>query len=369
MHLGMDPEFVIVNKLGRPIPAHKAGIPGPGEKRMLAPDPATTDERTGKLRYNPETDWQTRCFRDGYMVEFNVRPQTCRQSLTHLLRNGVAILQRELKEKGLTLAAIPAVRINLARDMKDAPPDVMQFGCKPSLDAYNGEVKIPPIDAISHPYRYAGGHMHFGYSGNEEEKWMLNKDNHADAVKLLDLYLGLPLTALFNNRRTYLRRRYYGQAGEYRSQQYLKPDSHKPAHWADTQWAAYVKTQVGIEYRTPGPEMWNAAWVASFAYGVGRFVMTGYKQLLKKYDRKLGDGVRAAINTGYQLDEMLKYATLVTGNNDYPTQEFLAYMVKSAPSKFGLLTDGEQAVTNGFRDWAYQRADLKVATNNGRYLA
>lgn len=328
MYFGTDPEYLIVNKLGHPVPAHKAGF-GDKEHKTVLRVPL----------YSGPDDWESRAFRDGYMVEVNIKPNTCRQTITFRMQRAVKKLQERLRPSGYRLVATPAVRINLERDMKDAPEDVKQFGCEPSYDAYELEAKIPPIDAMTHPLRYAGGHLHFGHSGGNNLDWMKDKEQHPKFVKMLDLYVGLPLTYLFDSKQTFQRRRFYGQAGEFRSQKYGKG-----------------ATQIGVEYRTPGPEVWNSPWVASFAMGAGRHIGTNLQKVWKRWDKGIEADLVAAINTGKGVEKLLKLAVL-PGYHEYPTT-FLQ-LKKHAPRKLALGRVAEDTIGEGFYDWSCKH-NIKV---------
>lgn len=334
MYFGTDPEYLIVNKLGRPVPAHKAGFGDKEHKMVLR-----------SALYGGPDDWESRVFRDGYMVEVNIKPDTCRQTTTHRMQRAIQALQQKLRPK-YQLVSRAAVKINLARDMKDAPEDVLQFGCEPSYDAYELEAKIPPIDAITHPFRYAGGHLHFGHSGDKRLDWMKNKDIHPMFVKLMDLYVGLPLTYLFDSKYTFWRRRFYGQAGEFRSQRYGKGE-----------------TQIGVEYRTPGPEVWNEPWVASFAMGTGRYIGHNLKVLATKWDKGIEGDLIGAINTGVDVEKLVKRLQLPF--HEYPAT-FLPLKEK-APKVLKLGKSSDQSISYGFYDWA-RINKVEVADRDGRYM-
>ena len=333
MYFGTDPEYLIVNRLGRPVPAHKAGFGDKNNKKVLYQNTWDT---------GPDA-WESRAFRDGYMVEVNVKPDTCRQTTTHRMKRAIAALQKMVEPKYRIIAA-PAVKINLKADMKDAPDDVLQFGCEPSYDAYTGDTKVPPIDAITHPFRYAGGHLHFGHSGNAKYDWMRAKKNHPGFVKLMDLYVGLPLTYLFDDKRTFWRRRFYGQAGEYRSQQYGKG-----------------VTQIGVEYRTPGPEVWNEPWVASFAMGTGRYIGQNYQVLTAKWDKGIEGDLVGAINTGTDVEKLVKRLQLPF--HEYPATWLK--LKKFAPKVLKLGKSPDQQITAGLMGWMDGHR-LEISDNEAR---
>ena len=321
MIFGTDPEYLAVNKLGRPVPAHKVGFGDKAHKTVL---------------YNPgygvNDGWESRAFRDGYMIEVNIQPNTCRQTVTHRMKRALENLARKIAPK-YKLVATAAVKISLKTDLKNAPEDVLQFGCDPSYCAYEGEAKIPLIDAISHPFRYGGGHIHYGYfAGDRRLSWMKNPSNHPKFIKLLDRHVGVPLAYLFDSKQSFMRRRFYGQAGEFRSQRYGK-----------------LPHEVGVEYRTPGPEVWNAPWIASYVMGAGRYIGQNFKELAKKWDKSMEDDLRLAINTGEGAEKMLKHALLPKFHECPKDFRPLKRMV---PTGIALLKSQADTVNDGFYHWA-----------------
>jgi hypothetical protein len=209
--------------------------------------------------------------------------------------------------------------------MKNAPDDVKQFGCEPSWDAYTGETKTPPIDAMTHPWRYAGGHLHFSDAPAVTSAKGKPTPQLRKIVKLMDLYIGLPLTCVFGDRLTYQRRKYYGQAGEFRPQ-------------------TYSHNRYGVEYRTPGPEVWRAPWVASFAMGVGRDICLREHSL--KFDDGMADDLQAAINTGVGRWKLVK------GLAGHFTPIDVKRMAAKAPvSLRSMIGADDLAIMDGFKHW------------------
>lgn len=293
--LGTDPElFLVHGTTGRPVPAHRF-FPGKDAKR----DAGVAG---------------TKVFRDGYAVELNLTPQACRETLTHNFYYVIAALSKELAQAGVRLAALPAVEIDLDSDMRDAPEDVQHFGCDPAWDAYTGMPGTIPLDAMTHPYRYAGGHMHLGapyhmWFHNTEDKpywaeyktlfqerynWMRNAEQVALFMRMADLYVGVPLSYWFHKPETFARRQYYGRAGEFRFQEYgTNQETGKPL-------------AIGVEYRVPGPEVWNAPPVASFAFGVLRTLAFRFNEFAAKWDAKIEPDVQGAINGGEGLRSLVR---------------------------------------------------------------
>lgn len=166
-------------------------------------------------------------FWDGFQAETTVDPLVnlsgdlrgtpeCHQ----LLALNVGRQIQLLAEKGLNIAPTPIWRI---------PSDMLRYaseahvalGCDPSWNAYASWGRC-----VEEPrklqWRFAGGHVHFQLTAEERQ----DKSNVRYLVKTLDALLGVPSVCLAQNYDHFIRRRYYGLAGEYRL----------PAH--------------GLEYRT-----------------------------------------------------------------------------------------------------------------------
>lgn len=337
---GTDPEYLVLDEKDRPVPAHKVKFPSAKRKLTL------------------EGYDHSKAFRDGYAVEINVTPVTCRQTITFEMQRALLGVTK-LLPPGYKLATVPAWKIDL-KQMVGAPSDVKQFGCSPSLCAYTGAQKIPPIDAMSHEWRYSGAHLHFSayweegqYDNRTDEYSMVpspaeiqDPSTYPDMVKLMDMYIGLPLTCMFHRPELYQRRRFYGQAGEYRAQDYgdfIDDDGNK-------------QHSRGLEYRTPGPELWNLPWLASLALSTGRYIIHNRKRLMKRYDAKLGEAVRNAIDTGEDRWKLLRW---LPGTHYTPTLWRHLYLHKpyeSTPET--LMTASSTDVTDGFYHW-FQKTGKK----------
>lgn len=112
----------------------------------------------------------------------------------------------------------PVAEFDTAYAKKDKEAAV--FGCDPDKSAWGAGCKPGTIDAATHPWRYAGGHIHIGHPT------FFSEPNVRLTCKKLDRTVGLAIQALGNNK-DWRRRLVYGRPGIYR----LQP-------W-------------GMEYRTP----------------------------------------------------------------------------------------------------------------------
>ena len=253
--IGSDPEFFIKDPLGRPVPAH----------RFFPYKTHATVVGDGVIAY-----------RDGYALELNIKPGRTGLEVVNRIMAGVRGAAR-LLPPGYYLEALPTVSINLAEDLKDAPEDVLHFGCEPSYCAYTGARKVPRINAWEHPKRYAGLHMHFSAPEREIRpgrrfSWLTDIRNHRLFIRMLDGFLtSKPRPGDAE------RRRYYGQAGEYRPQQY--PGA------------------MGIEYRTPSPWLWSLPKQAvAFCFDRGYDIFKDFQFYKNGWSEN--PGARSLINRG-----------------------------------------------------------------------
>ncbi len=336
MQLGADPEFFILDKSGKPVSAHKffrgkedkhcAENPSDDWTRYIAQniyDPRVVGNGGYRKRNEEEAQqfWKgtkassgNKLFRDGFAVEFNPFTNECRDSLANNFVTCVVGAQEMLGED-YKLHSLSTVAIDVDEDLKGAPADLLTFGCDPSWDAYTGEKKVAKVDAMTHPFRYAGGHMHFStykgaytlaldykslYSNGTtaqgptakennsvgDETVLLRPEDYPLLVKMFDLYVGLPLTYIYESDLIYARREVYGQAGEYRPQKYGDP-------------------YMGVEYRSPGPEMWRHMATTGMAFSTARFVIRNFQQLKETWNKDAEPFINVAMNTGKGLEELL----------------------------------------------------------------
>lgn len=207
MTLGFDPEIFVEDKDGKVVPAFE--FLGSKEK----PD-KTQVHHSG----NQNVYW------DGFQAEFETPANfTCLgyvSDAVHLGLKRVSQLAKQYK-KGAKLS--PQVVVKIPDELRlTAKEEHVQFGCAPSFNVYG--LKGNTNDGRSVPYRFAGGHIHFGINSYLPSK--LNQNQIDEIVKSLDALIALPCVSLLEKFDDPIRREYYGLPGEYRL----------PAH--------------GIEYRT-----------------------------------------------------------------------------------------------------------------------
>lgn len=267
--VGGDPEYLITDLKGTPVPAHRFGIPYIKSEKV--------DSSDGQYG------------RDGYALETNPTPARCRaylsQSNKRILKEVEARLGPQYRIIGRSSWPVSKA------DLKDAPEDVLSFGCSPSMDAYTEDWKMTEIHPLT-PFRFAGGHFHYGSLRETDGYYqpvrsLTDKKFHPRLVRLMDLFIGIPEVVIFGGTDAVIRRKYYGRAGEYRSH-------------------TYGMQSVGVEYRVPGSEAWNHQAIVGMFSGVGRYLAYDFKDYEKYDDKARWADVQNAINTGEGAEALLQ---------------------------------------------------------------
>lgn len=151
-----------------------------------------------------------RYFWDGWQAEFRTRVSgTCLAYFTDGVRRDLLKLNAYVRHKlpqGARLVLDSVVPVKT----KGVSAERVALGCEPSLNAY-GEPPLAGLNPRQIPFRFAGGHIHLGFSkGNFVGNWV------EPVVKGMDRIVGLSAVCLAHNLDNQLRRRFYGRAGEYR---------------------------------------------------------------------------------------------------------------------------------------------------------
>ena len=190
---GSDPEIFVVDKDNNLIPAF-AFLPD--KKNAIKAD----THKTGWLPNN--------IYWDGFQAEFDTFASTCFSGQADSIHFGLQGLLKAAR------AYDKNARLSL-RTVFDIPPDMLaegkpehvNFGCMPSLNAYNMKgLELPGHEV---PFRPAGGHMHLAF-------YNLKSNDAVKIVKAMDAILGVACVSLFAQFDDPRRRTLYGLAGEYR---------------------------------------------------------------------------------------------------------------------------------------------------------
>lgn len=163
---------------------------------------------------------------DGMALEFNTNPAKTFEEFNANITSVLAKLQTMIPE-GYTFDFSPVAQFG--KEYIDAQPEeAKMLGCDPDYNAYNGLVNPKPDANMG--IRTASGHIHIGWTSDQD----VTDPDHIEAcqmvVKQLDITLGL-MCRIWDKDTT--RRSMYGNFGAYRVKPY------------------------GVEYRTP-----SNVWVA-----------------------------------------------------------------------------------------------------------
>jgi len=149
---------------------------------------------------------------DGMALEINVPPAENAKDFIAGFHATMAALRKELPDFTFDFSPVA----HFGREMIDAqPPEAQALGCEPDYNAYTGKVNVPPN--ANAPFRTASGHIHIGWTENQE----ISDPDHMEACcmlsKQMDYYLGLP-SLMWDHDVT--RRELYGKAGCFRPKSY-----------------------------------------------------------------------------------------------------------------------------------------------------
>lgn len=187
--LGADPEIFVENGEGKMIPAFSF-LPSKYE-------PLRTPE--GQTYYM-----------DGLQCEFNVAPSSKISEALLSVRTGMKAVLRAGQQKDPTARLSTKTVFDVPLSvLAELPVEFTEFGCMPSYNVYG----ITGRGGEGHtvPYRFAGGHIHFGITDSDEAM-----EKIPSIVRALDATLGVACVSLFENLDNPVRREYYGLAGEHR---------------------------------------------------------------------------------------------------------------------------------------------------------
>lgn len=233
----------------------------------LGADPEVFVERDGQIvpawEFLPKNTPEANCYWDGVQAEFRVegRP-TCQDYFSGFLYNSLNNLHSRLP-KGAKFTLKSTIEVP-ASVLETASEEHLAFGCKPSLNAYGhiGQVVEQPRML---PYRFAGGHIHFGLGE------LCGDPRAVEGIKMMDAVLGVA-SVVFSPEESPIRRQFYGLAGEYRL----------PAH--------------GVEYRTLSNFWLRCPQVYYWTFSTGRKAFQLGWQGLRRYFQASDAEVCAAIN-------------------------------------------------------------------------
>lgn len=150
---------------------------------------------------------------DGMALEFNIEPAATWKEWRDNL-NAVLGQLRDMVPSNHEFHFVPVAEFG--KEYIDAQPeDAKKLGCTPDYNAYTGEQN--PTPNAEFPFRTASGHVHIGWTEDEDPYDPEHFEACRQLVKQLDVYLGLT-SLIWDQDKT--RRELYGKAGAFRPKSY-----------------------------------------------------------------------------------------------------------------------------------------------------
>jgi hypothetical protein len=145
-------------------------------------------------------------------------------------------VRRSINDDGISVPLSVSPRLDLPAEIREQlTEDHLKLGCNPSKNIYGLSGNLGAAAQL--PTRWAGGHMHVCIPKCYRENTLVVER----CIRNIDAIAGVALVSMVGKFDDTERRRYYGQAGEYRMKPY------------------------GFEYRTPSNQMWcSSLWLYAF---------------------------------------------------------------------------------------------------------
>ena len=191
--IGADPEVFAVQSNGQIVSAHKLNIPGTKKE----PFPVSN----GAVQV------------DGTALEVNITPASNADEFVSNITSVLSSLKGMLPQD---TSLSPSVTARFY-DIGNYPEETRMLGCDPDFDAYLA-AQNPPLDAKSlGTARYVGGHVHIGWTKDEDVSNFEHFQSCITLTKQLDCSLYLA-SLLWD--RDIERKQYYGRIGQFRPKPY-----------------------------------------------------------------------------------------------------------------------------------------------------
>lgn len=151
---------------------------------------------------------------DGTALEFNIDPAKTEEEFVTNCRAVLAQLKAMIPaDAEIDLSAVARYEEAYFRDLPDF---VKALGCDPDFDAYTGVET--ERRAAERPFRTAAGHIHIGWTKDEDPFKARHFQSCRTLTKELDIWLGLP--SVIFDAESKDRRDLYGKAGCFRPKPY-----------------------------------------------------------------------------------------------------------------------------------------------------
>ena len=150
---------------------------------------------------------------DGMALEYNTNPAA---TVGEWEKNHVSVKRslRYLLGGGYNIKATPTAFFS-EEVFNSTPAEAKILGCEPDFNAYTQDINPAPNADV--PFRTGAGHIHIGWTKDEDITDPFHLGECYALTKALDLFLGVPSVLMDNDVK---RRELYGQAGAFRPKSY-----------------------------------------------------------------------------------------------------------------------------------------------------
>lgn len=146
---------------------------------------------------------------DNVAVEFNIPAAGNSLALQASMRKALNYLSQEASNLGLKFINVSAASFP-KQELRH--PMAKVFGCDPDFNVWTGRPNPRP-KASDATLRSCGGHIHVGYTFENDEQ-------RTEAIKNMDLFLGVPSVLMDDSPAAARRRELYGKPGAHRIKPY-----------------------------------------------------------------------------------------------------------------------------------------------------
>lgn len=151
---------------------------------------------------------------DGMALEFNIDPASTEDEFVENIQSVMKTLEGMVPDHDVVVestATFPQEVID------NSPEEALELGCEPDLNAYTGAENPRPETPEGDFFRTAAGHIHIGWTEDQD----VDDPDHLEACAMLcrqlDFYVGAGSRFFDKDQK---RRELYGKAGAYRVKSY-----------------------------------------------------------------------------------------------------------------------------------------------------
>jgi hypothetical protein len=241
---------------------------------------------------------------DNTLAEVAIKPSKTLNEAMINIKNCLTDIKSAISPYKMEIQAFAEYNPNQLDDL-----DSKVVACNPEWSIYKFEEILPPKSIVNKNnefkvnYRTAGGHIHVG------QKRLVNSVDLIYAIRMMDLFLGIPSVALDKNPKSKSRKQIYGKSGSHR----IKP--------------------YGFEYRVLSNYWFNSPEHVSLIYKLTEFTLefVKNKQHEKFWDTNedFSKGNCGKHCVGYELKSLIK---CINESDESLCESFMKIIEKIIPS-------------------------------------